>query len=432
MSKDTNMIIRRTLVALALGGVLAACGATQPAAPLPAPTADGQPTAAPTLLPTTAPTSTAQPTTQPTAQPTGRPAANTLPAPLYALEEGQVVRIEVDGTTKTTLTDEEPFAPDALAIVALAVSPADGALAYIVQRPAGGTLVVTDASGENRRALLEDVPVSGPRWSPDGSALAVQVAYPLDDSPWRGGLYIVSAFSGEARLMLASDPPGAGGAGESWGYGPDAWSPDGSKILVSRYSQTVESCDAAILDVATGELTVLTARADDIPSLHVECGSGVWSPDSSTVYVALRRPGLSPREPGLYTAEAATGQMGWVVPAQTNDGTFALVQSFGVGPDGELYALVTRAEHAPDPAGDPAALPLPAALYRVQQGERMLEQLRDETFALYGPAVWAPDGSGVVIPTPRTNGGVAYFFVPMGGEAVPLLIEPTDTVVWGR
>jgi hypothetical protein len=72
------------------------------------------------------------------------------------------------------------------------------------------------------------------------------------------------------------------------------------------------------------------------------------------------------------------------------------------------------------------------ALYRVQQEERMLERIREEEFVLFGPTVWAPDGSGVVIPTPHTDGGVTYFFVPVSGEAVRLPIESTDTVRWGR
>jgi hypothetical protein len=93
-------MIRRLLVVLALGSLLTACGL----ATTPAPTvAVQQPTAAPSAAaPTTAPT--AQPPAV-TAAPTSEPIPTAaLPAPLYVLEGGQVVRIDVDSTTKTTLT----------------------------------------------------------------------------------------------------------------------------------------------------------------------------------------------------------------------------------------------------------------------------------------------------------------------------------------
>src|SRR5215207_1316806 len=175
-------MVRRLLVVLALSSLLTACGLTT----TPAPTvAVQQPTVAPTTgAPTTAPT--AQPPAV-TAAPTSRPApVGALPAPLYVLEGGQVVRIDVDGTTKTTLTDERPFTPGALAITDLAVSPVDGALAYVLQGANGNTLVMTDANGTNRRVLLENEPVATPRWSRDGSAVAVQIGQPsADDTLWK-------------------------------------------------------------------------------------------------------------------------------------------------------------------------------------------------------------------------------------------------------
>jgi dipeptidyl aminopeptidase/acylaminoacyl peptidase len=342
------------------------------------------------------------------------------------------VRIDVDGTTKTTLTDERPFTPGALAITEVAISPADGALAYVLQGANGNSLVMTDANGANRRVLLENQSVATPRWSRDGSAVAVQVGQPsADDSPWKNGVWVFSAFSGEARQLIASDPAPIDGTSEAWNYAPEAWSPDGRKLLIGRFSQIVELCDAAILDVITGELTLLQAPAGAASPLRAQCAGGVWTADSSGVYVVLRGPGLSPPEPGLYLANAEDGTLVPAIPAQPAAGQFALIQSQSVGPDAALYALVALVERMPDPTAAPNTPPPPASLYRVGQDGR-LEQLRPDRFALFGSPVWAPGGAGVVIPTAANDGGVAYVYVAISGEVVGLQFEPTAGIAWGR
>jgi hypothetical protein len=421
-------MVQRLLVVLALCSLLTACGLTT----TPAPTvAVQQPTAAPTIAaPTTAPTA---PPPAVTAAPTSGPApAGALPAPLYVLEGGQVVRIDVDGTTRTTLTDERPFTPGALAITDLAVSPTDGALAYVLQGANGNTLVMTDANGTNRRVLLENQSVATPRWSRDGSAVAVQLGQPsADDSPWKSGVWVFSAYSGEARQLITSDPAPTDAAGEAWTYAPEAWSPDGRKLLIGRFSQMVELCDAAILDVVTGELTTLQAPAGAASPLRVQCVGGVWTADSSGVYVVLRGPGLSPQEPGLYLANVEDGTLVPAIPAQPAAGLFALIQSQNVGPDGALYALVALVERISNPAAAPNAPPPPASPYRVGQ-DGQLERLRSDSFALFGPPVWAPGSAGVVLPTAANDGGVAYVYVPISGDVVRLQIEPTAGIAWGR
>jgi dipeptidyl aminopeptidase/acylaminoacyl peptidase len=420
-------MIRRVLLVLALGSLLTACGQTA----TPAPTvAVQQPTAAPTTAaPTTAPT--AQPPAV-TAAPTSEPApAGALPATLYVLEGGQVVRIDVDGTTKTTLTDEQPFTPGALAITEVAVSPADGALAYVLQGTNGNTLVMTDANGKNRRVLLENQSVASPRWSRDGSAVAVQVGQPsASDTPWKSGVWVFSAFSGEARQLIASDPAPTDDADEAWIYAPEAWSPDGRKLLIGRFSQMVELCDAAIVDVLTGELTTLQPLAAAAAPLRVQCAGGVWAADSSGVYVVLRGPGLSAPEPGLYLANAEDGTLSPVISAQPAAEQLALVQSQSIGPDGALYALIALVERIPGSAAEPNAPPPLASLYRVGQDGK-LERLRPDSFGLFGSPIWAPGGVGAVLPTAANEGGVTYLYVPISGEAVRLQFEPTAGIAWG-
>jgi hypothetical protein len=242
---------------------------------------------------------------------------------------------------------------------------------------------------------------------------------------------VFSAYSGEARQLITSDPAPTDAAGEAWTYAPEAWSPDGRKLLIGRFSQMVELCDAAILDVVTGELTTLQAPAGAASPLRVQCVGGVWTADSSGVYVVLRGPGLSPQEPGLYLANVEDGTLVPAIPAQPAAGLFALIQSQNVGPDGALYALVALVERISNPAAAPNAPPPPASPYRVGQ-DGQLERLRSDSFALFGPPVWAPGSAGVVLPTAANDGGVAYVYVPISGDVVRLQIEPTAGIAWGR
>lgn len=410
--------MRHRLIILILSVVLAACGG---------PSIAPVPTTIPTSAPTTAPV---EPTAAPTTAP--QPAA-VLPAPLYILEGGQVVRVEIDGVTRTTITAEQAFTEGAVAVAELTVSPADGTLASIVQGPDGrNTLVLSDGNGQNRRELISDAPIGAPRWSVDGSAIAVQASvFGTADSPWQGGIWVVSAFSGEARLLLASDPYPSDGAGEAWGYAPEAWSPDGSKLLVSRFSLTVEVCEAGILDIASGALTLLEHPEGASPRLSLQCAGGAWAADSSGFYTIVRSgDGLTPPEPGL-AFFSVDGQLREAIPARTEAGLLNLVQSQFVTPDGELLAVVAPVERLPDPAVDPGLLPPNAGLYHVA-ADGTLEQLTAETFSLYGMPAWAPDGSGALVPVLVEGGHVQYRFIPRAGAAITLDLEPTTALAWGR
>jgi dipeptidyl aminopeptidase/acylaminoacyl peptidase len=441
------MKFRQSLVVLALGALLVACGGPQltPVPTVVPTTSATEPTPVPaTAVPTSAPTVAAPtsvptiappvPTVAPTSAPTSVPGPPAiLPAPLYLLEGGQVMRVERDGASKTRLTTEQPMNDDgALAIIDLAVSPAGDTLAYIVQVEGGNTLVLTDANGDNRRVLLENVGISAPRWSPDGSALAVQLWSQNDlSSPWQDGVWVVSAFSGEARQLIANDPVPANGTGVAWGYSPDSWSPDGKKLLVSRFSLVAEFCEAAILGVDAGDLVLLQAPAERTPPLRVQCNNGAWAADSSGVYVAVRGPGLAPTEPGLYFANAATSAMVPAIAPTQAEGKYNLVQAQHVSADGVLYTMIAQVDRIPDLSVDANPPPLVATLYRVAP-DGTLEAVRQEGFALYGIPVWTADDQGFMLPTLREDGGVNYFYVPLEGEAVPLRIEPTTGIGWGR
>jgi dipeptidyl aminopeptidase/acylaminoacyl peptidase len=433
-------MFRKWSLVIPLATALVACG------PITAPTPTVQPTTAPTTVvveptsgratavpPTTEPT-VAAPTVAPTTAPTSAPApVGVLPAPLYLLENGQIARLEVDGQTRTPITDEEPVAAEMLAIIEFAASPVDSSLAYVLQGIDGGnTLIVTDAEGQNRRVLLQNVPLSAPRWSPDGSALAVQMFPPFaSGSPWQAGVYVVSVFSGEARLIIANDPVPADGASMAWGYAPEAWSPDGSKLLVNRFSLVAETCEAAVVAIDSGTLTTFQAPEDETPPLRVQCTSGAWDADSSGYYTVLRAPGLSPPVPGLYRADATTGMVNWVIPETDAQSRFHIVQSQSVGVDGKLYVLMAVTDTIPDITVNPNLVPPRVKPYRVED-DGTYTALSDEDYILYGTPLWASNSSGVLIPAQIENGNLAYTYVPFQGEPTALPLSPVISMAWGR
>lgn len=81
-----------------------------------------------------------------------------LPAPLFYLESGALMRLEMDGLTRSQVVEPPVQCMD--------VSPRDGSLAYLVD----DELILANARGGEPRTLL---PIAGcPSWSPDGSLIA--------------------------------------------------------------------------------------------------------------------------------------------------------------------------------------------------------------------------------------------------------------------
>jgi hypothetical protein len=433
-------MVRKLAFLLPFIALLAACGPTaapvptvQPTAVVEQPTSAPPTTAPPTAVPTSAPVSTPAVAPSAVSEPVGEPVpAGVLPAPLYVLQNGQIYRLEVDGLTQTPITDEEPMADDMIAIVEFAVSPADGSLAYVVQGVDGHTLVLSDAQGQNRRVLIEKAPLTAPRWSPDGSALAVQMmAYTGVETPWQSGVYAVSAISGEARLLIANDPVPPHGVGDAWGYAPEAWSPDGSKLLVGRFSLVAEMCESAVVAVDSGALTLFKTPEDETPPWRAQCRGGTWAADSSAIYTVVRGPGMSPPIPGLYRADATSGVMTFAIPENDAQSRFNIVQAQSVGADGVLRVLLAVTDKIPDITLDPNMPPTRVKPYRME-ADGTLTAVREEDFILFGFSEWAPDDSGVLIPAQTDGGNLAYYFVPNEGEIVALPIEQAISVMWAR
>jgi dipeptidyl aminopeptidase/acylaminoacyl peptidase len=427
--------------------LLVACGGAAPTsapttAPAAATSAPAVPTAALTEEPTAPAAATAAPTSEPTAEPaataaavpTGEAAAGVLPAPLYANIGGQVVRVERDGATQTPIS-REPSAGDALAMTDFAVSAKDGALAYVVQKPGGGTaLVGTDAQGENRTVLFDraDAGASRPQWSPDGTTIAVGVTeFAADGAIAGGGLYLIPAAGGDPQLVQANstltttattdfDP-------DAVGYYPISFSPDGSRILAARYSLQVELCELAIVPVAGGD--PVRMRSPD-PALRPTCGPATWSTDSSAVYTGFApADGIYTAIAGLWRVDAATGEATPVVPASA-DGKQQVVRDPAYLRAGEISALVGSADRLPQ-IGDEVTIPY--QMVRIEAGSGQWSPLRPEMFTDAQQIAWAPDASGAIVQTLGENGRSTLVWYPADGSPSTPVAEGVDLsgFAWG-
>lgn len=420
--------MNRIVLVIILLGTLAACGVPAAPAPTAAPTAAPVPTLPPP--PTLAPTATAVPTAAP-APTTATPSEGIrLPTALYILNESQIFRIERDATTITQITNETPIEPGVSAVVDFSVSPRDGSLAYTLQTAEGGQsfqiLLRADADGANRTILLDKSTVINPIWSPDGSQIAYQLGVG-ENAPEKPGIYVLPVGGGEPRLLIEAALFSEVDNPEARAYDPVAWSPDGTKLLVAAYLIGIERCDAGVLDVASGTVTIIQAANDMVSS---DCYEALaWNADGSAVYVGMRLPGLSPPVPGLWRADVQTGAVTQIIPETINE-QFAVVASpFAAGD--RLLIQLAQSEQLPDPIeGRVPSFGLAAA---AADGSN-LQQLRSEGYPTFR-ALWAPDGSGAVVQFFQEERGVVVLWLPSDGSAaveLPVSGEELGEMHWGR
>ncbi|NJN15862.1 MAG: hypothetical protein HC822_06015 [Oscillochloris sp.] len=391
-----------------------ACSAAPPAPPAattaatPAPPA---PTAAPPrgteTFPTTAPAGSLA-----SATPAEAPAA-LLPAPLYVLERGQIARIEPDGATRNQVTRErleiEGFPP----ISNFAVGPGSE-LAYVVGALEGDRLVRTGPQGEDNRTIYSDPghELSHLVWAADGESLFLRLLNNKEVIDIPSGVYQVPAGGGEFQLIRADDPVDdpLNPSRSLRGYRPVALSPGGDHLLVEAFSLFYEGCDYAFLALDGSEPQLILPPE----GLQTYCGEAHFAPDGSVLLMI--GPPVGPNSgPTIWRAQP-DGSLAPVDPAQPLGRAPAPLDETRV-----LFIQVTLPE---DPAGEvifqPALLPNPQPF-----STPFNDQLER--------ALWAPNGSGVVVAVAPLNEDRLLRWIPGTGEPVmlPSTREAIDELHWG-
>ena len=406
-------LLVQLLLALLLLAVLAGC---RPVLPAPdAPTPGDTPTVAasaapltPTIAETTepdaptatpeqpAPTATATATataTVPPATPTATPeteAAAVLPAPIYFLDDGQIMRLAADGLTLSQLTDE------AAPVTGFDIAPELGRLVYVTNND----LIEIGLEGGARLVLVDGEPVAeddftgrferqitDPRYAPNGQTIAFG----------RGGVNLIPSGGGDVTLIRPSSPyPEDGGAPSDEPirfFWPEAWSPDGQKLLM-EFAYYPEAGGLAIQDLTSGELVTVN-NPEGITS-----GDWAWGNDGEVGFLASDI--LVYGAPGLVRVDASTGEGETLIRGLPEgsigpDNQAALFQTPFDAPGGGLLALAEYASSFDALDGRFGWQMVGIG----SDGENLtVATVREERFPA-SDALWAEDGSGAVLVLPQ-------------------------------
>jgi dipeptidyl aminopeptidase/acylaminoacyl peptidase len=347
----------------------------------------------------------------PTAIPIEEVSGPVLPAPLYYLTEDEagaarLWRIEVDGVTRSSIKD--------CCIKAYAVSPATGQVAYVTEE---GGLVICDAFGE-QIVTVDLAEVRYPQeldsalaWSPDGLQLALGGA----DGLW---FYMLEL----ERLIQMSAAPEY--TTDVRPLAHDAWSPDGSAVLVLAHRPNAGMDEVGLMQIVSGEV-----RMAGIASGR----SVTWTPDGQSFYVSSNLIGMTGILPSLLLVTSGELEKTTLVQSETTDeGLLALyLEAARVGPDGLLYYFY--GEGPIDFDGNSTAL----AMYRSERdGVTGRVQLRQEVYTGIDEILWAQDMSqaaivGAEILDPGWSGAITI--LPTDGERETFVTSFTGYgLQWGR
>ena len=333
-----------------------------------------------------------------------------LPHPLYFLNNdgaglAQVYRLDKDGVAVTQLTFEPANVND------YDVSMMDGSVAYV----SNNQLFTIKADGSNRSMIFNEGAVSNPVWSPNGETIAF--AYK--------GLNFYSIASGQSSRVLEDqvDDLGDGLTFPRELYWPESYSADGSKLIITL--GYYEGASSAIYYPNGGALVRLNGAEGAI----ICCGDYHLTSDASTLYAANPSSGMF--NAGLWRVNTATGDVTTLLlgsydtnPAEVADNPF-------LAPDGQLYFFYASLPNADEFIDRP-----PLQLVRsAADGVTGRTVLRPETFENMNEAIWAPDGSFVIVANPALpeiyEGGAAQLYYTDGQKAMVSLVSYAMKMKWG-
>ncbi len=374
--REHRMLQRSFL--LLLTGLLIACGSTAPA-PLATPT--------PAVARAT-------------------PGAQTLPAPLYTLDRGQIARIETDGITRRQITRERIELEGIPPISDVDIHPTAG-LVYVVGAAAGDWLVRAATDGSNRQVLYDEAghQLSDVRWSPDARYIYLRFQNNREPRDLPDGLYRIPATGGALEPILTDDPVDdpLNPSRAVRSYAPVSWNPDGTILLVASFATFYQDCALGLFNPTSRALR-LPVLPEGMQSL---CGEATWRADGNAAVMLIG----PPTGPGVWQIDAQSLQ-----PTKLSAGEALARAPFIVGDDLLFVAVERQADgfrftltrQSPDGAHSALRPPFSDIPLIIQ---------------------WAPDGSGIVALV-RTERGNALRWYPIGEQPPVELPQSEAGVTW--
>jgi hypothetical protein len=135
--------------------------------------------------------------------------------------------------------------------------------------------------------------------------------------------------------------------------------------------------------------------------------------------------------PGLWRADAASGNLTTLLPAEAGGGNFNFANQPYLAPDGQLYFFFAS-RSAPDGYADNVPLQIVRAAPDGMTGRTVL---RPETFEALNEALWAPDASFVIVEkAPDVSvyaGGVLELYYTDSAKSMVSLLPFGWQLKWG-
>ncbi len=325
----------------------------------------------------------------------------------------QIFRMEKDGRTSRQITSETVNVGD------YGVSPVDGSLAYVVNNQ----LTLINPDGTGRRLLVNGGgadesslnKISSPVFSPDGQT----VAYGFQ------GLNFYSLSSGVSERVVENkiDDMGNGVFLPSELYSPEAYSPDGSKLLVTI--SLWEGSSAAVYDPGTKTLV----RFKNDAEILFCCDKMHWSADSTKIHTA--NPSMGYFGAGLWEADPVTGAVSTLL-ASGGETADTMIINYAdkpyLAPDGQLYYFFASSKNL-------ETGPIPLQLVRsAPDGVTGRTLVRNDTYGMMNEALWSPDASSVIVvnaPAQDVQEGGKAEIVYLDGRPNVDLVPFAQQIKWG-
>ncbi|NWG05079.1 MAG: PD40 domain-containing protein [Chloroflexi bacterium] len=371
-----------------------------------------------TIVASTVQALTPAPGTESTSTP--EPEAPTLlPHSLYFLGNDatglmQVFRIGKDGGTQVQVTSEPVNVGD------YAVSPIDGSVVYVVNNQllwvaedgSGRKLLVDGGAVDENNPFLSNI--TNPVVSPDGRVIAYG----------HKGLNFYALETGVSNRVLDNqfDDLGSGMFIPKELYLPEKYSPDGKKLLLTL--AYYEGASAAVYYPDSKALVRLTGGQDAL----ICCGEEEWTADGSAFYMA--NPSMGMFSSGMWRVDSSTGAVTTLLPGDAGGGMYNLPDEPFLAPDGQLYYF-----HAKVAAPEGFSNRNPLQLVRsAPDGVTDRTILLPDTFEAMNEALWAPDGSFVIVafaPTLEVYFGGQAEVVYTDGSPGVVLTSFAQDMKWG-
>ena len=252
----------------------------------------------------------------------------------------------------------------------------------------------TDVLQLTDRSAAFPAGVEAPEWSPDGSRVAFDGV--ADD----GHIHIFTVNADGTGLTQITS-----GSGEEIDA---SWSPDGTQLAVETQRSTSEPTGIAIVDVATGEIRMITENPiggdDAFPA---------WSPDGTRI-VFNRSRGDQKRPSALFVMNADGSSLQRITPRRLNAYRPAW------SPDGTQIVFNTN---------DTSEWIQDAEIYIVASDGSGPRRLTHEEYASAFRPTWSPDGEWILFtrfafPGQLTKSFDLYVMRPDGTDVRPVTSTP--------